>query len=165
MATIQNLFPLTKNRAEDFTVYPCYLKFSAPVVNGKYVFSETTTPAQKFGKLLQKETGIIAGIMLSANCSEQEFTEALDNPLMLQILHDGNKSRVNLSPFPFANFSQTENFQLQWVASGASTKQEEHFKLAISGEVDQLPNMTSNELELKVIFNFIRVGSDKLQQG
>lgn len=165
MATIQNLFPLTKNRAEDFTVYPCYLKFSAPVVNGKYVFSETTTPAKKFGKLLQKQTGIIAGIMLSANCSEQDFTASLDNPLMLQILHDGNKTPVNLAPFPFANFSQTENFQLQWIASGASIKQEEFFRLAISGEVDQLPNMTSNELELKVIFNFIRVGSDKLQQG
>lgn len=161
-ATLQSLFPFTLNDAENFTVYPCYLKFSAPIISGKYLFSEATTPSQKFGKLLQNEKGIIAGIMLSANCQEQDFTSAIDNPLKLQILHDGNKTPVNLAPFPFANFSQTENFQLQWKASGASAKQEEYFRLSISGEVEQLPNMTRNYLELKIIFNYIRVGADKL---
>ena len=161
-STIQNLFPLTKNKYEDFTVYPCRLTFSAPIVNGKYVFSESTTPAQEFGKLLQKQTGIIAGVMIAANCNEQDFTTAVNDSLLLQILHDGNKTPVNLAPFPFANFSQTENFQLEWVATVANMKQEEHFKLSITGDVEQLPNMTSNELELKIIFNFIRVGSDKL---
>ena len=162
-ATLQNLFPFTKNKAEDFTVYPCFIKFSAPIIGGKYVFNETTTPAQRFEKLLQKQTGIISGIMLSANCEEKDFTKAIDRPLLLQILHDGNKTPVNLSPFPFVNFSQTENFQLQWTASGATIKQEEYFKLSITGEVKQLQNMTSNKLDLYVVFNFIRVGSDKFQ--
>ena len=84
-ATIQNLFPFTKNKYEDFTVYPCRLTFSAPIINGKYVFSESTTPAQEFGKLLQKQTGIIAGIMISANCNEQDFTTAVNDSLLLQI--------------------------------------------------------------------------------
>ena len=68
-----------------------------------------------------------------------------------------------MAPFPFANFSQSENFQLQWEASGTTRTQEEFFKLGITGSVDQLQNMTSNELQLNVVFNFIRVGSDKLQ--
>ena len=163
--TIQNLFPFTLNKAKDFTVYPCSLIFSAPIINGRYVFNEQTTPSQRFGKLLQKQEGIIAGVMVAANCNEADFTTAIEKPLMLQILHDGNKTPVNLAPFPFANFSQSENFQLQWMASGASTKQEEFFKLGITGDVEQLPNMTSNELELKVIFNFIRVGSDCIKDG
>jgi hypothetical protein len=162
-ATIQNLFPFTYCRAEDFIVYPCALKFYAPVIAGKYVFNGTTTPAQRFGKLLQKQKGIIAGVMVSANCSERDFTAAIDEPLKLQILHDGNGTPVNMSPFPFSNFSQSENFQLQWEASGTTRTQEEFFKLGISGSVDQLQNMTSNELQLNVVFNFIRVGSDKLQ--
>lgn len=162
-ATIQSLFPFTHNDADDFTVYPCSLSFSAPIVNGEYVFSESTTPAQKFGKLLQDQKGIIAGVMVSANCGEPEFTTAVKDCLLLQILHDGNKTPVNLSPFPFANFSQTENFQLQWEPTGGTVKQEESFLLSISGKVDQLQNMLSNELELKVIFNFIRVGTKKLK--
>lgn len=162
-ATIQSLFPFTNNVAEDFTVYPCRLSFSAPIINGEYVFSEATTPAQKFGKLLQDQKGVIAGVMISANCGEQEFTEAVNDSLLLQILHDGNKTPVNLAPFPFANFSQTENFQLQWMPTGGTVKQEESFLLSISGRVNQLQNMTSNELELKVVFNFIRVGADKLK--
>lgn len=162
-ATIQNLFPMTENRAKDFTVYPCYLKFSAPIQAGKYVFSRTTTPPQVFGKLLQKQIGVIAGIMISANTTEQDFTSAVNDCLKLQILHDGNKTPVNMAPFPFSNFSQAENFELQWEATGATVRQEENFSLEVSGEVDQLTGMTLNELELKVIFNFIRVGSDRLK--
>ena len=164
-ATIQNLFPLTLNKYEDFTVYPCAVAFSAPVVGGKYIFSRTTTPPQYFGKLLQTQIGIIAGISLSANCAEEDFTRAVNGTLELQILHGGNKTPVNAAPFPFANFSQTDNFQLEWISSGCDTKQQENFELSITGAVDQLPNMTSNELELKVVFNYIRVGSDKLIDG
>lgn len=163
-ATIQSLFPLSKVDSKDFIVFPCFLEFSAPVIAGKYVFSESTTPAQKFGKLLQKQTGIIAGVMIAANCPELEFTSAMEKPLLLQIVHGGNKSPVNLSPFPFANFSQAENFQLEWESTGSSIKQEEDFYLAINGEVEQLPNMTNTDLSLKVIFNFIRVGTDKLKK-
>lgn len=162
-STIQNLFPLTKAKAEDYIVYPCALEFSAPIINGKYVFSEATTPSQKFGKLLQKQTGIIAGIMIAANCKEEDFTAAIESPLLLRVVHDGNKTPVNLAPFPFANFSQTENFQLEWEPSGASNKQEEFFRLAINGEVEQLTGMTNNKLSLKIVFNFIRVGTDKLK--
>lgn len=162
-STIQNLFPLTDNKAVDFMVYPCHVKFSAPVVAGKYVFSRSTTPPQVFGKLLQKQIGIIAGIMLAANTSEELFTRAVNDSLKLQILHQGNKTPVNLAPFPFSNFSQTENFELQWEPTGATTRQEEDFLLEITGEVDQLTGMTLNELELNVVFNFIRVGKDKLK--
>lgn len=161
--TIQNLFPKTDNRAEDFTVYPCCLKFSAPIIAGKYVFSRQTTPPQEFGKLLQGQKGVIAGLMISANTTEENFTSAVNDFLLLQILHDGNKTPVNMAPFPFANFAQVGNFQEQWEPNGATVRQEEYFSLDITGTVDQLTGMSLNELELKVVFNFIRVGADKLK--
>lgn len=161
--TIWNLFPVLKIRPEDVTVYPCTLNFSAPIIAGKYVFSEDTTPSKVFGKLLQKQSGVIAGIMISANCSEEDFTRNVDEPLKLQIIHDGNRTPVNLAPFPFTNFSQSENFQLEWDCSGNTIKQEESFRLGITGNVGQIANMTSNELKLQVVFNFMRVDSDKLR--
>ena len=101
--------------------------------------------------------------MISANTTEQNFTSAVNDCLNLQILHDGNKTPVNMAPFPFSNFSQSENFQLQWEATGATVRQEESFSLEVSGYVDQLTGMTLNELELKIVFNYIRVGSDRLK--
>lgn len=161
--TIQSLFPMTPNVAEDFTIYPCSVTFDAPIIAGKYVFSESTTPSKVFGKLLQKQKGVIAGISVSANCTEEQFTRAIDKPLELQIIHSGNGSPVNLSPFPFANFSQSENFQLQWKASGTTTQQEEEFIITVNGEVNQLTDMLSNTLKLTIVFNFIRVGIDELK--
>ena len=161
--TLHSLFPYSRNRWNDFTVFPCYTEFSAPVVLGKYIFSEQTTPAVEFGKLLQGQTGIIAGVMISANCSDADFSAAVDKPLKLQILHGGNNTPINMAPFPFTEFSQGDNFTQSWEITGASTKQEENFKLAIAGELDQLQNMTLNELVLKVSFNFIRVGSANLK--
>lgn len=162
-ASIQSLFPFTQNRAEDFTVYPCWCKFSAPVVGGKYVFNASTTPPQYFGDLLQKEKGIIAGVMISANCSDAAFTSAVDDPLFLQILHGGNGTPVNMKPFPFSSFAHGDNFQLQWEPTGQDANQQEQFFLEVKGEVNQLPGMTQNELVLKVAFNYYRVGKDNLK--
>lgn len=162
--TLQNLFPLTNHNPDDFNIYPVYVKFSAPVIGGKYVFSPTTTPAQAFGDLLQPQAGVIAGVMVSANCDAAQFTAALDEPLFLQILHGGNKTPVNMRPFPFSDFSQADNFQLQWKCSGGDRNQQEKFLLQITGSVNQLTGMTNNELVLRVSFNFIRVGLDKLEQ-
>ena len=162
-ATLQSLFPL--NKGDDFTVFPCYTEFSAPVKSGKYVFSEKTTPAVDFGKLLQGQVGVIAGVMISANCADDQFTAALEakKPLKLQVLHGSNNTPINMAPFPFTAFSHGDNFSAQWRIVGASIKQEEHFKLAITGEVNQIDNMTSNELLIRVSFNFYRVGSNNLK--
>ena len=161
--TIQNLFPMTNNRAEDFKVVPCYVEFSAAVDNGKYVFDNIKTPPKVFGKLLQGQKGIIAGVMVSANCTDQQFTEAVNGALFLQILHAENDTPVNMAPFPFANFSQGGNFQEQWQITASSMIQEEAVKLSVTGAVDQLTGMSQNELILKVSFNFIRVGAENLK--
>lgn len=163
--TLQNLFPFTHYRAEDFNVFPCVATFAASVSAGKYVFNKTSTPPVNFGKLLQKQTGVIAGVMVSANCTEAQFSAAVDAPLMLQILHGGNLTPVNMRPFPFSNFSMADNFQLQWECSGTTLKQEEDFLLQVEGAVNQVTGMTQNELILQVCFNFIRVGSDKIKIG
>lgn len=161
-ATLQSLFPFTTNKGNDFNVYPVYTKFSAPLIGGKYVFSEATTPAQVFGKLLQGQFGIIAGVMISANCSGDDFTANVNESLKLQVLHAGNNTPINMSAYPFSSFAHGDNYQAQWEITSATTQQEEDFKLSVSGEVDQIGGMLSNELELRIAFNFIRTSKDKL---
>lgn len=163
--TIQSLFPFTLNRGDEFTVIPCYAEFEAPIgIGGKYIFNSVTTPAVEFGKLLQGQTGIIAGVMITANCLDFEFTSGIEkgNPLKLQVLHGSNNTPINMAPFPFTSFSHGENFTCQWSIVGANVNQEETFKIAVSGEVNQILGMTNNSLLLRVSFNFYRVGTDKI---
>lgn len=156
-ATIQSLFPFTKINPDFVNVYPCLVSFEAPVIAGEFVFNETTTPPVNFGKILQGQKGVIAGLMLSANCSESEFTSNVVEPLKLQVIHGGNLTPVNMAGFPFSNFSQAENFELQWVSTGVTIDQEEDFLLSVNGKVNQIPGITSNKLKLDVVFNFIRI--------
>lgn len=155
-ATIQSLFPVTEHDGKKFTVYPCIAEFSAPIENGKYRFNRNTTPFVKFGRLLQGQTGVIAGVLISANCSDVDFTKSLKRPLALQVLHGGNRTPVNMAPFYFTSFANGSNFQLQWEITAANTKQDDDFLLGVVGEVDQIDNMTDDNLILKIAFNFIR---------
>lgn len=163
-ATIQSLFPYTQNRAEDFTIVPCYCEFRAPVQAGKYVFSHELTPPVEFEKLLQGQKGIIAGVMISANCTDAEFAAAVDSPLLLQVYHGENETPISLKPFPFTQFSHGGEFQLQWKITAATMLQEEAVKLGIEGTVNQIGGLLSNELILKIGFNYFRVG-EKILKG
>lgn len=159
--TIQSLFPIHRKytyAGRSFQVYPCAVEFSAPLYDGKYRFDGQTegNKAKSFGQLLQAQTGVIAGIFLSSNSSSAEFTNALDKPLELQILHGGNKTPVNESPFVFSDFAQGSNFSLQWETSGTTTNQQENFLLQIRGSVNQIFSLTDDELKISVVFNFLR---------
>lgn len=160
--TIYSLFPLSQIKSEHVTIYPCYVEFRAPIVNGQYVFENM---ASEFGKLLQGQTGVIAGVSISANCTDAEFTTAIEEPLMLRVVHGENKTTVNAAPFPFTAFEQVENFQLDWDITGATMKQEEPFLLDVTGTVNQIPGMTNNELILRVSFNYMRVASKYFSRG
>lgn len=155
-ATLQSLFPLHDQPGRKYTVYPCVAEFSAPIENGNYIFSRSTTPPVKFGRLLQGQTGVIAGVLVSANCADADFTKALNGSLKLQIMHGGNKTPVNMAPFAFPNFAAGDNFQEQWEITGTTTQQDEDFYLAIEGTVQQIDEMTEDRLLLKIAFNFIR---------
>lgn len=161
-ATIQSLFPQTDYPGKKFTVYPCNVEFSAGIVAGKYVFSQRTTPAVKFGRLLQGQTGVIAGVLISANCSDSDFTKSLNKPLALQVIHGGNRTPVNMAPFYFTSFANGSNFQLQWEITAANTRQDDDFLLGVVGEVDQIDDMTDDNLILKIAFNFIRFDGENL---
>ena len=155
-ATLQSLFPVTQHEGKKFTVYPCIAEFSAGIENGKYIFSQRTTPAVKFGRLLQGQTGVIAGVLISANCSDSDFTKSLNKPLSLQVVHGGNRTPVNMSPFYFTSFANGSNFQLQWEITASNVNQDDDFLLGVFGSVDQIDNMTDDHLILKIAFNFIR---------
>lgn len=156
-ATIQSLFPYSIIDPAKVTIYPRLASFEAPVIGGEFVFNETTTPPVNFGKVLQGEKGVIAGLMLSANCAESDFTTNVIEPLQLQVIHGGNLTPVNMAGFPFSNFSQAENFELEWKDTGVSTDQEEEYFLSVNGRVNQIPGITSNVLKLDIVFNFIRI--------
>ena len=159
--TIQKLFPFSTLPPGAVTIYPVYKEFSAPVVAGQYVFSEATTPAVEISTLAQGQRGVIAGIQISANCSPDDFAEAVESPLLLQVLHGGSRTPINYSPFPFAQFSHGDLFTLNWEITAADMKQEDKFLLAVNGKVNQIGNMSSNELVLKVLFNFYKIDANR----
>lgn len=161
-ATIQSLFPKTDYTGTKFTVYPCNVEFSAAIVAGRYVFSQKTTPPVRFGELLQGQTGVIAGVFISANCSDADFTKSLKNPLALQVINGGNRTPINMAPFYFTSFANGSNFGLQWTITAANTKQSDGMLLGVVGEVDQIDNMTDDNLILKIAFNFIRFDGENL---
>lgn len=161
--TLQNLFPFSTINPSRALVYPCAVEFSAPITAGHYVFKDENRVS--FGTtLLQEQTGVIAGIMISANCSADDFAAAVDEPLKIQIYQGGNDTPVNLSPFPFSQFSHGDNYALWFNITQAADYKNEFF-VALSGKVRQIANMNSNELKIKLAFNFWRIDNDMLQGG
>lgn len=161
--TLQNLFPLSSVCPARALVYPCAVEFSAPITAGHYVFNDDTR--KSFGsKLLEKQTGVIAGVMISGNCSAEDFSAAVDEPLKIQIYQGGNDTPVNLAPFPFSQFAHGDNYSLWFNITQAANYQNEFF-VGLSGKVRQIANMTSNELKIKLAFNFWRIDEAMLKGG
>ncbi len=161
--TLQNLFPFSTISPARAQVYPCAVEFIAPITAGHYVFKDENRVS--FGtKLLEKQTGVIAGIMISANCTADDFTAAVDEPLKIQIYQGGNDTPVNLSPFPFSQFAHGENYSL-WFNITQAANYENEFFVGLSGKVRQIANMTSNELKIKLAFNFWRIDKAMLEGG
>lgn len=160
--TLQSLFPFSTISQKNVQVYPCTVEFSAPLVAGHYVFDDVNTPPQVFSDLSQEQTGVIAGVMISANCSAEKFAAAVDEPLLLQVLNGSNNTPVNLKPFPFSQFSQGENYTLWFNITGSQTLYIDEFYLQLTGKIRQISGMTSNELKIKISFNFWRVDKGEL---
>ena len=160
--TIYSLFPYSPAVIEKAVTYPCKVEFSASIDDGKYVFNGKP---KKFGKLPMGQTGVIAGVMISANCSPDSFAAAVDDPLGLRVYHGQNKTPINMSPFYFSQFSHGDNFTVNWRVTGLTRGYSDDFLIGISGKVNQIDDMDENELRLKILFNFIRVDNkiiDKL---
>lgn len=100
--TLQNLFPFSTIEPVNAEIYPKTVIFSAPIIAGEYVFSDTTTPPQELGTLPQGKTGIIAGVMIGANCTPEDFAANVVDVLELQILNGANGTPINSAPFPFS---------------------------------------------------------------
>lgn len=158
--TVNKLFPFSTLDPSKVKICPKFVEFSAPIIAGKYVFSEATTPAQIFDSLPQSQTGIIAGVQISANCNPEDFAEAVEKPLLLQVYHGGNNTPVNVDPFPFSQFSHGDNYLLNWKITAAEINNMDECKISVVGEVNQIGNMNSNELTLRVQFNFLRIEGD-----
>ena len=158
-----SLFPFSTLRDDQIEVYPVAIEFRAPIIGGKYVFSQATTPAKVFGQLAQSQHGVIAGVMLSANTTADDFAQAVDKPLELRILHGGNDTPINLAAFPFSTFAHGDNFMANWKITAAEKNRRNDFLLSVTGEVNQLPGMTQNELILRVTFNYLRVADTAIK--
>lgn len=162
--TLQSLFPFSTISPDRAHIYPVTVKYSAPIIGGEYVFNDTTTPPQIFGQLPQEQTGVIAGVMIGANCSPSDFAKNVVDALELQILNGSNKTRVNMSPFPFSEFSHGDNYSLWWNITGAGSEPyTDDFLLKISGKVKQISDMTENELKIIISFNYWRIDNEELK--
>lgn len=156
--TLQSLFPFSTVSPHSTQVEPCSVEFSAPIQAGHYVFSKATTPAKQFGTLAQGKTGVIAGVMIGANCAPDDFALSVEEPLELQVLNGTSNTPITLTPFKFTQFAHGDNYSAWWNITGSSeNRYEDSFKLSIEGRVKQIANMTDNELKLKICFNFWRV--------
>lgn len=154
--TLNSLFPFSLLRSEKVDICPAVVVFEAPIIAGEYVFSEATTPAKPFGDLPQGQAGVIAGVMISANCTPEDFAAAAQN-INLQVLHGGNNTPINMKAFPFSTFQDGENFQASWKITASNSDAYDTFKIAVRGKVSQIANMSENVLRLKVAFNFLRM--------
>ena len=152
--TLQSLFPFSTVSPESTKVYPQFVEFSAPIQAGNYVFSKDTTPPHPFGVLEQGKMGVIAGVMIGANCSPEDFALSVKEPLQLQVLNGTNRTPVSLAPFMFSQFSHGDNYSAWWKITGSSsTRYADKFLLSVEGKVKQIPSVTDNELKLKISFN------------
>lgn len=59
--TLEKLFPFSTLKTNAATICPVYKEFSAPIIAGQYVFSESTTPAVEIGTLSQGQKGLLPG--------------------------------------------------------------------------------------------------------
>lgn len=159
--TLQSLFPFSTVPPDTTQVTPCSVEFSAPIIAGHYEFNDQKTPPQRFETLMQGKIGVIAGVMIGANCSPDDFAQNVEAPLKLQVFNGTNKTPVSLSPFMFSQFAHGDNYCTWWKITGSSgARYDGDCFLSVSGRVKQIPGMTSNELVLKISFNFWRVDKD-----
>lgn len=156
-----SLFPFSGIILEKVLIYPCSLEFSGALENGKYVFSGNE---KKFDRLSMGQTGVIAGVMVSGNCTPADFAAAVDEPLQLQVYHGRNRTPINLSPFYFSQFSDGDNFTLDWKITGTTETHADIFYLGVEGKVNQIDAMTEDELKIKISFNFMRVDNKELER-
>lgn len=159
--TLNSLFPFSLLRAEKVDICPAVVVFEAPIVAGEYIFSEATTPAKVFGDLPQGQAGVIAGVMISANCTPEDFAAAAEN-INMRVLHGGNNTPINMGAFPFSTFQDGENFQAAWKITASNNNAADTFKISVRGRVNQIANMSENILRLKVAFNFLRMPESML---
>lgn len=163
--TVQNLFPFSTINPVNAEIHPMTVTFSAPIIGGEYVFNETTTPPQLVGTLPQGKTGVIAGVMIGANCTPEDFAASVVDVLELQILHGANGTPVNTAAFPFSQFAHGDNYSVWWNITGAPTPYIDEYFLSVTGKVKQISNMTENELKLKISFNYWRIADKELKGG
>lgn len=159
--TLNSLFPFSLLRSEKVDICPAVVVFEAPIVAGEYIFSEATTPAKVFGDLPQGQAGVIAGVMISANCTPEDFAAAAEN-INMRVLHGGNNTPINMGAFPFSTFQDGENFQAAWKITASNNNAADTFKISVRGRVNQIANMNENVLRLKVAFNFLRMPESML---
>lgn len=161
-ATLNSLFPFSTLPQNGVTINPTMVEFEAPVIAGKYVFSSATTPPKSFGSLMKGQAGLIAGVMISANCTPADFAANCDK-LEMRVLHGGNLTPVNMGAFPFSTFQAGDNFQVNFEITGGDKLPEEEIYIEIAGTVSQIANMNENVLRLKIAFNYYRAPAEFLK--
>lgn len=154
MATIFQRFPQLKNWRE-VAVFPVSLKFTAPLIAGKFVFNEQKTAF--FSN--SNELVVLDGVSLSASggIDELTFSKALKDFFSLNIIREGNGHPVTLAPFKFAAFNQAALFTANFTAT-ATNGNEENFSFELKGELEQIPELAGlASIDVNIVTNIFRM--------
>lgn len=164
--TLWELFPGVPNVQDKVIIYPRAATFTAPLVAGKFAFAASVPVFT----LNQSETGIIAGISLSADIDDLTFQEALDPSVngglfKLNLKRTGNNTPVNLADFLFGTTSQASEFACMAKPTGTANFKET-FALEMTGTLLQtaaLAQLGKAAIRMNAIFNLYRA-KDNLKQ-
>jgi hypothetical protein len=162
MATLYQKFPGIIAPDTSIQVYPIAVKFTAPLIGGRFDFlgvenfAFTGNSSEKF---------ILDGSAIAGNISNQIFNNALDPAafngfFLLDIIRDGNRHPVTLAPFKFSDYSQALNFSANFAPNATDKSGRENFNFKLSGGLLQTPEILAlglNSISIIITTNLYRI--------
>lgn len=161
MPTLYQKFPGLSEVEKKVLIYPVSLKFTAPLVAGRFDWPSLVLPAFQGSS---GERFILDGCNLAATIDQLTFSNAIDPSFLngffqLDIVRDGNGHRVTLAPFLFSAFNQGSEFSADFSPT-ATINNVENFSFRLAGALIQTPDLILQgitEISILLTANLYRV--------
>lgn len=165
MATLWQKFPGAADIRKAAKIYPVGVRFDAPLLGGKFTFSNQSVEAFKGNP---RELYVLDGVTISGNIDGLQFCQAI-NPgfggglFSLNIDQAETRLPVTQAPFLFGNYDQALEFCAQWQTE-TTIADEDTFRFILNGELLQTSSILAaglTSISLFVTANIIRLDSNK----
>jgi hypothetical protein len=161
MSTLFQKFPGLQNVQQKVKVYPVAVKFTAPLLAGRFEWNKVL----KFAFIGNSgERFILDGVNLSATIDQLNFSNAIDPAvnngfMLLDIIRDGNNKTVTLAPFAFSAFNEGAEFSADFSPT-ATVNNQENFSFQLRGALIQTPGIIDlgvDEITILLTGNIYRI--------